>query len=80
MLIAALLLIAGIVVIIINPIFGLIPGILLIVASIIVGVLALLGKGIGAILSIGSKKTCPECRSEIPTEATVCRVCGYRYH
>ena len=79
MLIAVLLLIAGIVVIVINPIIGLIPGILLIVASIVVGVLALLGKGIGAILGIGSKKTCPQCRSEIPNEATVCRVCGYHY-
>jgi hypothetical protein len=78
-LIAVLLILIGIFVIVSNPILGLIPGILLIVIGIVVGVLALLGRGIGAIAGIGATKTCPECRSRIPASATVCRNCGYRY-
>jgi hypothetical protein len=79
MIAALILFLLGILLIFLNPILGLIPGILLIVLSIIVFVFALLGRGIGAIAGIGSTKTCPECRSKIPSDASVCRSCGFRY-
>ncbi len=62
-----------------NPILGLIPGILLIILSVVVFVFALLGRGIGTIAGIGSTKTCPDCRSKIPSDASVCAHCGYRF-
>ena len=79
MVIALILILVGIVLIVSNPLLGIIPGILLIVIGLFVGILAGLGRGIGAIAGIGSTKTCPECRSQIPSEAVVCRHCGYRY-
>ncbi len=79
MVIAIILILVGIVLIVSNPLLGFIPGLLLIVIGLVVGVLAALGRGIGAIAGIGSTKTCPDCRSKIPSEATVCRHCGYRY-
>ena len=68
----------GIFLIFVNPILGLIPGILLILLSIVVLVFALLGRGIGAIFGIGSTKSCPDCRSR-SLDASVCPHCGYRY-
>lgn len=79
MLIALLLLAVGVAFIVMNPILGLIPGLIFIAIAIVVFVLAGLGKGIGAIAGIGSTKSCPECRSKIPSEAVVCRYCNYRY-
>jgi len=79
MLIALILFVVGIILIFSNPILGLIPGILFIAIALVVFVLALLGKGIGAVAGIGSTKTCPDCRSKIPSEAVVCARCGYRY-
>ena len=79
MIVALILLLVGIFLIVSNPILGFIPGILLIIAGIVVGALAGLGRGIGAIASIGSTKTCPDCRSKIPSDASVCRHCRYRY-
>jgi len=79
MLIGLLLFLVGVVLIVINPLIGLIPGVLLIVIGLVVVVLGGLGKGFGAILRAGSTKTCPDCRSKIPAEANVCAHCGYRY-
>lgn len=56
MIIAVLLVLVGLALIITNPLFGLIPGILLIVLGIVVGVLAALGRGLGAIFSIGRRR------------------------
>ena len=79
MVFALILILIGIVLIVSNPLLGFIPGLLLIVVGLVVGVLAALGRGIGAIAGIGSTKTCPDCRSKIPSAAVVCRHCGYRY-
>jgi hypothetical protein len=79
MLIALVLILFGIFLIVVNPLLGFIPGILLIVIGLVVGVLALLGRGVGAVLGIGSTKVCPDGRTKIPSGASVCRYCGYRY-
>jgi hypothetical protein len=79
MLIALLIFLLGVALIFGVPVLGLIPGILLIVVAIVVAVLALLGRGIGAVAGIGSTKTCPDCRTKIPSDAVVCRYCGYRW-
>jgi hypothetical protein len=79
MLIAAIIFVVGMFLIVSNPIIGLIPGLFLIVISIIWFVFAVFFKGIGAVAGIGSTKQCPECRSQIPSDATVCRHCNYRY-
>ena len=54
MVIAIILILVGIILIVSNPLLGFIPGILLIVMGLVVGVLAMLGRGIGAIAGIGS--------------------------
>ena len=77
--IGLVLLLVGIVLIVINPIVGLIPGVILVVIGLVILVLSTFAKGAGAVLSIGSTKTCPDCRSKIPSAASVCRHCGYRY-
>ena len=79
MLIALVLFLIGVLVILANPILGLIPGIILIVLAVVVGFFAILGRGLSAVTSIGSTKTCPDCRAKIPSDAVVCRYCSYRY-
>jgi Uncharacterised protein family UPF0547 len=79
MLIAFLIFLLGIALIVGVPVLGLIPGILLIVVAVVVAILALLGRGIGAIAGIGAEKTCPQCRTKVPSDAVVCRYCGYRW-
>ena len=79
MLFAILLIVIGIAFIVSIPILGLIPGIPLILIGLVMAVLALLGRSVGALLSIGSTKTCPQCRSKIPSGASVCGRCGYQY-
>jgi len=78
MIIAALLVLVGIMIIVSNPLVGFIPGILMIVIGVVVGVVAATGRGIGALASIGSTKTCPDCRMRIPSDAVACRFCGAR--
>lgn len=79
MLIGLLLALVGLILIVMNPLIALIPGILLIAIGLLVMLLSALGRGVGALTSIGSTKTCPDCRSKIPAAANVCRYCGYRY-
>ena len=76
--IGLILLLVGIALIVINPIVGFIPGVILIVIGLVILVLSMLAKGAGAVLGTGPK-TCPDCRSKIPRDASVCRHCGYRY-
>ena len=78
MIIAALLVLFGIMIIVSNPLLGFIPGIILIALGIVVAVFAGLGRGIGLLASFGSTKTCPDCRMRIPSQAVVCRFCGTR--
>jgi Uncharacterised protein family UPF0547 len=79
MILALILFLLGIVFIATIPLIGWIPGLLLIIVAFLVFVFALLGRGIGAIAGVGSEKTCPDCRSKVPSDASVCRYCGYRY-
>jgi hypothetical protein len=79
MLLAILLILMGIGLIVAIPLLGWIPGAILILIGVMIGILALGARGIGALASIGSTKHCPDCRSKIPVEASVCRYCGFRF-
>lgn len=76
---AIALFIVGVIMILINPLFGLVPGLFLIVVSLVVGVIGVVFKGVGAAFGFGAQKRCPECMTMIPSNAVVCRHCGYRY-
>jgi hypothetical protein len=56
MIIAALLVLLGILLIASNPLLGLIPGLVLIVIGVVIGVLAMLGRGLGAIIGLGRRR------------------------
>jgi DUF2075 family protein len=73
MLIGLVLLLVGLILIVANPFLGLVPGLFLIVVGLVVMVLGGLARGVGIVAGIGSTKSCPDCRSKIPSGATVCR-------
>jgi ribosomal protein L40E len=79
MMVGLVLILVGIALVVVNPIIGLIPGVILAVVGLVILVLSTVAKGAGAVLSIASTKTCPDCRSKIPSAANVCRHCGYRF-
>jgi hypothetical protein len=79
MLVALILIVLGVLAIASIPILGWIIGLVLILVGIAVAILASLGRGLGAIVRAGTTKTCPDCKSQIPSDAKVCRHCGYRY-
>ena len=67
--------VVGIILILINPMVGLVPGAFLIVVAGVLGAIGLVAKRFG----IGYQKRCPECMTKIPLRDSVCRHCGYRY-
>jgi len=79
MMVGLVLLLVGIALVVVNPILGLIPGVILAVIGLVILALSTVAKGAGAVLRIGSTKTCPDCRSKIPNAANVCMHCGYRF-
>lgn len=79
MIVALILVILGIVLIASIPVLGWILGLVFILLGVVVAVLAMVGRGLGALAGFGTSKTCPECRSRIPIGAEVCRYCGFRY-
>ena len=78
MILGGVLILFGILIIVINPLLGSIPGALLILLGVVAVVFGVLARGAGAVFGTGNK-TCPDCRSRIPRRAAVCRFCGYRY-
>jgi ribosomal protein L40E len=79
MLLGLVLVLVGIIVFVLNPLFGLVPAVILIAIGLLAMVLGGLARGASAVLRVGSMKTCPDCHSKIPSAANVCRYCGYRY-
>ena len=80
MIIGLLLLLVGIILIFANPLLGFIPGILLILIGLVVVVLGGLLRGVGVLARVGSTKKCSECRSDIPSDGSVCRYCGHYFN
>jgi hypothetical protein len=56
MIVAALLVLLGILLIASNPLLGLIPGLVLVALGIVIGVLAMLGRGLGTIIGLGRRR------------------------
>lgn len=79
MLIAVLFMVAGLVVMVWNPVWGLVPSFLLLVVGVMIAIVSMLGGRSRAFVEVGSTKSCPECRSRIPPAATACARCGHRY-
>ncbi len=77
--IGCLIVLLGVIVFIANPILGFIPAVLLVLVGLVVIVFTVITRGIVGLFTLGSTKTCPECRSRIPSAATVCRHCGHRF-
>jgi len=49
----------------------------LLVGLVPIGIAVLLVRSVD--VPIKAKKTCPDCRAEVPDEARVCRHCGYEF-
>ncbi len=79
MLIAIILIVLGVLAFASIPILGWILGPILILLGLAIAILASLGRSLGALFRVGSTKTCPDCKSQIPSDAKVCSHCGYRY-
>jgi hypothetical protein len=77
--VAVALFVVGVVIILINPIVGLVPGVFLMILALVVGVIGLLARRVGVFAGLGPKKRCPECMAKIPANAALCRSCGHHY-
>ena len=78
--VAGALIVVGIIILVTNPSWGLIPSFALIVIGLVFGILALLDKdAVPRGAGMAQTKACPQCGSRNPMEATACRRCGRRY-
>jgi ribosomal protein L40E len=86
MIVGIALVLIGLVVFFVMPVFGWIPGALIALFGAFLVVMNLLRRGAGATAAVAkagyrsaTTKPCPACRARIPADARVCTACGYRY-
>ena len=77
--IAVLMIIAGVVLMVWNPIWGLVPSFLLLALGVMVAIVSLLGGRSSAFVEVGSTKACPACRARIAPAAIACAQCGHQF-